>query len=73
MNYEGSEEVRKDIQDLTEKTYELFHQFGQFESRYKWNKAGLAERLAGAAVGNIKDELARLYRMVAEIEHQFQD
>lgn len=73
MNYAGSEEVRKDLKKLTEAVYELFRQASEFESRYKWNKGTLAERLAGAAVGTAKDDLAEVYKRIAEIEHQFQD
>ena len=73
MNYEGNEEVRKDLKKLTESVYELFLQASEFEKKYKWNKASLVERLTGAAVGNVKDDLAEIYKQVAAIEHQFQD
>lgn len=73
MNYEGSEEVRHSIKELSEATYELFTKYQAFEKRYKWNKGQLTERLAGAAVGNLRDEVAKLYRQMAEIDYQFQD
>lgn len=73
MNYAGSEEVRKDLEKLTEALYEVYRQAAEFESRYKWNKATLVERLTGAAVGIAKDELADVYKKIVSIEHQFQD
>ncbi|MEB7926139.1 hypothetical protein NGJ69_20910 [Atlantibacter hermannii] len=73
MNYEGNEEVRKDLKELTEALYEVYRKAAEMESRYKWNKAGLVERLTGTAAGQAKDELAETYRKLAEVEHQFQD
>ncbi|EEF8538374.1 hypothetical protein GXE09_22940 [Salmonella enterica] len=66
MNYAGSEEVRKDLEKLTEALYEVYRQAAEFESRYKWNKATLVERLTGAAVGIAKDELADVYGRVRQ-------
>lgn len=73
MNYAGNEEVREDLKKFTDALYEVFRQASAFESRYKWNKAGLIERLAGVAVGAAKDDLAEVYRKIAELEHQFED
>ncbi|WP_017375491.1 hypothetical protein [Enterobacter oligotrophicus] len=73
MNYSGNEEVRDDLKKFTEALYEVFRQASAFESRYKWNKGTLVERLAGTAVGDAKDGLAEIYRKIAEVEHQFQD
>lgn len=73
MNYAGNEEVREDLKKLTESAYELFRKASEFEQKYKWNKASLVERLTGAAVGNVKDDLAEIYKQIAVIEHQFQE
>ncbi|EKE2017315.1 hypothetical protein OTV55_004439 [Salmonella enterica] len=34
MNYAGSEEVRKDLEKLTEALYEVYRQAAEFESRF---------------------------------------
>lgn len=73
MNYAGNKELRKDLGKLTEDLFAILDRFKAFESRYKWNKASLVERLTGTAVGGLGEELDTLYRRLNEFEHQFQD
>lgn len=73
MNYEGVEELRKDVAELNNQMTDLQMALSVKSRRYYWGSENLTERLAGQIISEIQDEMSKLGRKLNELDHHFKD
>lgn len=73
MNYQGHEDMRQEVADISNELYELWQKVKRFEREYSFNKSDLTGRLAGRLIGSMEPKLAELNSFMCNVDYQFED